>query len=73
MIVFGKDERLKFEADKETFSKEVQEIYENTHTYHDGKWIMFEPIDTSLFDDFIKLLRIKRKPNRKAVKNGGMH
>ena len=65
MIVFGKDERLKFEADKETFSKEVQEIYENTHTYHDGKWIMFEPADTSLFNDFIRLLSLKRKPNRK--------
>ena len=65
MIVFGKDERLKFEADKETFSKEVQEIYENTHTYHDGKWIMFEPKDTSLFKDFVRLLSVKRKPNRK--------
>lgn len=65
MIVFGKDERLKFEADKETFSNEVQEIYENTHTYHDGKWIMFEPADTSLFNDFIRLLSLKRKPNRK--------
>ena len=34
-------------------------------TYHDGKWIMFEPVDTSLFDDFMRLLSIKRKPNRK--------
>ena len=32
---------------------------------HDGKWLMFEPVDTSLFDDFIRLLGIKRKPNRK--------
>ncbi len=65
MIVLGKDERLKFEADKETFSKTVQEIYDKTHTYHDGKWIMFEPTDTSLFNDFIRLLSIKRKPNKK--------
>ncbi|MDE5897306.1 MAG: DUF3788 domain-containing protein [Clostridia bacterium] len=65
MIVLGKDERLKFEADKETYSKEVQKIYDNTHTYHDGKWIMFEPTDTSLFHDFIRLLSVKRKPNRK--------
>ena len=65
MIVLGKDERLKFEAEKEIYSKEVQEIYDNTHTYHDGKWIMFEPTDTSLFNDFIRLLSIKRKPNRK--------
>ena len=65
MVVLGKDERLKFEADKENYSKVVQEIYDNTHTYHDGKWVMFEPTDTSLFDDFIRLLGIKRKPNRK--------
>lgn len=26
---------------------------------------MFKPVDTSLFHDFIKLLGIKRKPNRK--------
>lgn len=65
MIVLGKDERLKFEADKEIYSKNVQEIYDNTHTYHDGKWLMFEPTDTSMFNDFIRLLSIKRKPNKK--------
>lgn len=65
MVVFGKDERLKFEADKENYSKEVREIYDNAQTFHDGKWIMFEPTDTSLFNDFIRLLSIKRKPNKK--------
>ena len=65
MIVLGKAERLKFEADRENYSKEVQEIYDKAQTYHDGKWMMFEPVDTSLFDDFIRLLRLKRKPNRK--------
>ena len=65
MVVLGKDERAKFEAEKESYSKEVREIYDDTHTYHDGKWIMFEPTDTSLFNDFIRLLSIKRKPNKK--------
>ncbi len=65
MVVLGKDERLKFEADKENYSKAVQEIYDNTHTYHDGKWVMFAPTATSLFDDFIRLLSIKSKPNKK--------
>lgn len=50
---------------RENYSKEVQRIYDEAKTYYDGKWIMFEPIDTSLFDDFIRLLGIKRKPNRK--------
>ena len=65
MIILGKDERLKFEADRENYGEEVKEIYDKAQTYRDGKWIMFEPVDTSLFHDFIKLLRIKRKPNRK--------
>ena len=65
MVILGKDERLKFEKDRVNYSKEVQQIYNEAQTYHDGKWIMFEPIDTSLFDDFIRLLGIKRKPNRK--------
>ena len=65
MIVLGKDERLKFVNDREHYSEEVQRIYDETQTYHDGKWLMFEPADTSLFDDFIRLLGIKRKPNRK--------
>ncbi|MCI8955995.1 MAG: DUF3788 domain-containing protein [Eubacterium sp.] len=65
MVILGKDERLKFEKDRENYSKEVQRIYDETKTYHDGKWMMFEPTDTSLFDDFIKLLSIKRKPNKK--------
>ena len=65
MIILGKGERSKFEADRDNFSKEIQKIYDETQTYHDGKWVMFEPVDTTLFDDFIRLLRIKRKPNRK--------
>ena len=65
MIILGRDERSKFEASRENFSKEVQELYDKTHTYHDGKWIMFEPVDTSLFPDFVRLLHIKRRPNRK--------
>lgn len=65
MVILGKEERLKFEAEKGNYSKEVQEAYDETQTYHDGKWMMFTPADTSLFDDFMKLLRIKRRPNRK--------
>ena len=65
MIILGKDERLKFEKDRDNYSEEVQRIYDETQTYHDGKWMMFELTDTSLFDDFIRLLSIKRKPNRK--------
>ena len=65
MVILGKDERMQFEVDKNNYSQKVREIYDETRTYHDGKWLMFEPTDTSLFNDFIALLSIKRKPNKK--------
>lgn len=65
MVILGKDERAKFEAARNNYSELVQKIYDETKTYHDGKWLMFEPIDTSLFGDFLQILAIKRKPNRK--------
>lgn len=37
MIILGKDERLKFEENREDYSKEVQRIYDEAKTYHDGK------------------------------------
>ncbi len=65
MVILGKDERLKFEADRENYPKEIQEKYDEAQAYHDGKWILFEPVDTTLFSGFMRLLEIKRKPNRK--------
>ncbi len=64
LIIFGKEERERFESERNKYSKQVQKIYDEAKTYHDGKWIMFEPTDTSMFDDYIRLLAIKRKPNR---------
>ncbi|HML33524.1 MULTISPECIES: DUF3788 domain-containing protein [Sporomusa] len=65
MIIFGKAEREKVEAIRSDLSPETQRIYDEATTYHDGKWVMFELTDTSLFSDMEKLLMIKRKPNKK--------
>lgn len=64
MVIFGKDERARFESQREVFSNETLKVYDGATTYHDGKWIMFELKDTSLFSDMEQLLSIKRKPNR---------
>ena len=64
MVILGKDERTKFESMREMFSNAAQKIYDETTTFHDGKWIMFELKDTSLFNYIERLLSIKRKPNR---------
>lgn len=65
MIIFGKDERAKFEEIRGSLSDSVCRRYDEAQTYRDGKWVMFEPTDTAAFDDYMKLLAIKRKPNRK--------
>lgn len=65
MIIFGKDERAKFEDIRDTLSTSICRQYDEAKIYRDGKWVMFQPIDTAEFDDYIKLLAIKRKPNKK--------
>ena len=64
MVILGKDERARFESQREVFSNETLKVYDETTTFHDGKWLMFELKDTSLFSDMEQLLSIKRKPNR---------
>ena len=65
MIIFGKDERTKVEDIRTTLSNAVCRQYDEAKIYHDGKWVIFGPTDTAVLDDYIKLLAIKRKPNRK--------
>lgn len=65
MVIFGKEERAKFEEIRGVLSNTVCRQYDEANTYHDGKWVMFEPTDTAEFDDYMKLLAVKRKPNRK--------
>ena len=64
MVILGKDERAKFELQREAFSYETLKTYDEATIFHDGKWIMFELKDASLFSDMERLLSIKRKPNR---------
>ena len=65
MLIFGKTEREKFEADRKNFSQAVQRVYDEAQTHRDGKWVMFTLEDTSMFEELIRLLQMKRKPNRK--------
>lgn len=65
MLIFGKTEREKFEADRQNFSQAVQRVYDEAQTHRDGKWVMFTLEDTSMFEELIRLLQMKRKRNRK--------
>ncbi len=37
MIIFGKAERIKFDASRENYSNDVQKIHDEAKTYHDEK------------------------------------
>lgn len=65
MVILGQAERETFERERQDYSPEVQRVYDESTTYHDGKWIMFLIKDQSLFDDMMQLLKIKRRPNKK--------
>ena len=65
MMIFGKEERTKFEDIRGTLSDTVCRQFDEAKIYHDGKWVMFEPVNSTEFDDYMKLLAMKRQPNRK--------
>ena len=68
-VVLGKDERAKFDEQRGSFGEAVCKEYDNAENLHDGKWLGFEVHgdDTLLINDIIRLLNIKRKPNRKEL------
>ena len=64
-VIFGKAEREKLEARRDEFSPEIMSAYDEAHTYHDGKWVMFMPDSEKCIQDLVKILSVKRRPNRK--------
>ena len=64
MVVFGKPEQTKFEALRGEFSAIIVEKFDAATAYHDGKWLLFD-VQEALFADFMKLLGIKRRVDKK--------
>lgn len=65
LITLGKAEREKVELKREDFSPLLLTLYDETKTYHDGKWLWISIDEVLSMDDIINLLKIKRRPNRK--------
>lgn len=63
MIIFGGAERDKVETIRQELNEKTVAIYDEAKTYRDGKWVMF-PLDKALIADYMRLLSIKRKPNK---------
>lgn len=64
-LIFGEAERAKFEELRDTFSAETQSIYDNSKTYADGKWMLIPVSDLKALEEVMRLITIKKKPNRK--------
>lgn len=65
LIIFGKQEREKFEARKNKFTEYVCGHYDEAKTYHDGKWMFFDVTTMEQLEELKQLILIKKKPNRK--------
>ena len=65
LIIFGRKEREIFEAQIDGFSDYICDYYNNSKTYHDGKWMFIDVTAMEQLDEVKKLIEIKKKPNRK--------
>jgi hypothetical protein len=65
LIIFGKAEREKFEDSRQEFTQYIKDFYDNTHQYHDGKWLYLDYNSDLSIEDIKKLIIIKKKPDRK--------
>lgn len=62
VIVFGRAEREKAEAVLPALASHVRDDYEQSTTYHDGKWVLVDVDDDGVLRDVERLLEIKRRP-----------
>lgn len=65
LLIFGKQEREMFEQTCSNYSDVVKSYYNNSKTYHDGKWMFIDMHDSSFVEDIIRMIKIKKNPNRK--------
>lgn len=65
LVIFGKAEREQFESQRDRFPQKILDIYDNSQTYHDGKWMMIPVADLETLEAVKGLVLTKKKPNRK--------
>ena len=65
LLIFGKQERAVFEEKKSQFPEYILNYYDSSKTFHDGKWMFIEVHNEEVVDSLIKMINIKKRPNRK--------
>lgn len=66
LIIFGKAQRDEFDIVRDRFSTFIQQYFDNSKTYHDGKWMFINVTEKIDIGEIIELIRIKKKSNPKA-------
>lgn len=64
LLVFGAAERAKVEPILASLVTHVRDDYEQSTTYHDGKWVLINVDSIAVLQDVKRLLALKRKPKR---------
>lgn len=65
LIIYGKEEQEKYKVQCNSFPQKIRDIYDNSETCHDGKWIWIPVADMETLEAVKALIMIKMKPNRK--------
>lgn len=65
-MVFGAEDRKRFERIRGTISKRVQAEYDAANTSHDGKWVLVNVAKERTLRAVEAMLMLKRKPKRTA-------
>jgi hypothetical protein len=66
LVIFGKEERARFEVLRDEFQPRTQRIYDDSKTFHDGKWMHILVSDGIMLEEVKRLIHIKKKPNRRT-------
>ena len=62
LVVLGGTERDKFEERRHSWSPKLVELYDQTKTLHDGKWLTVPVSSAGDRRDVLELVRMKRPP-----------
>ena len=72
-IIYGKAERERFEMRRSEFHDAIQKLYDEAHTYHDGKWMLIRVDNLIMLEAVKTMILIKKNPNRKPFPKTHMY
>lgn len=63
-VVFGVKELENIDRNADRLSKETYQLIQDTHQYHDGKWVWLKVNEATDIRDVYALIEFKKKPNK---------